>query len=122
MNPSMKKYIPYILLATLAAACHKELDLRPSDTIDPTGAYQNADDINKGLMGAYSALSYYSSIYYTSLVTDETILSSENITGRGVATRRWQYDGTLLHEAWKDNYIAIDRLDRAFATGFAEAV
>ncbi|PGH38750.1 MAG: RagB/SusD family nutrient uptake outer membrane protein [Candidatus Nephrothrix sp. EaCA] len=118
MNPSMKKYIPYILLAILAAACNKELDLRPSDTIDPTGAYQNADDINKGLMGAYSALSYYSSIYYTSLVTDETVLPSDNVAGRGAVTRRWQYDGTLLHEAWKDNYIAIDRLNRAlYAAG-----
>ena len=113
MNPSMKKYIPYILLATLAAACNKELDLRPSDTIDPQSLYPNLDDVKKGLMGAYSALTYYSSIYYTSLVTDETVLPSDNTTGRGVATRRWQYDGTLLHEAWKENYIAIDRLNRA---------
>lgn len=109
----MKKYIQHILLAVLVAACNKQLDIRPSDTIDPKNIYPNLDDVNKGLMGAYSALTHYSSIYYTSLVTDENMLPSENTTGRGVATHRWQYDGTFLHDAWQENYIAIDRLNRA---------
>lgn len=112
----IRKYSRYILLITFAfAACNKQIDLRPSDTIDPAGAYKNVDDINKGLLGAYSTLSYYSSIRYTSLITDENMLPSENSTGSGFATHRWQYDGSFLHDAWKDNYIAIDRLNRALS-------
>lgn len=119
----MKKYLIYISIITIAAsACNKQLDLRPSDYIDPEGAYQNVEDVNQGLLGAYSALSYYSSIRYTSLITDENMLPSENSTGSGFATHRWQYDGSFLHDAWKDNYIAIDRLNRALSASYRVAV
>ncbi|WP_119078880.1 RagB/SusD family nutrient uptake outer membrane protein [Chitinophaga alhagiae] len=112
----MKKYFLFIIAITFAAAaCNKQLDLRPSDYIDPEGAYRNVDDIGQGLLGAYSVLSYYSSVRYTSLITDENMLPSENSTGSGVATHRWQYDGSFLHDAWKDNYIAIDRVNRALS-------
>src|SRR5690606_2610629 len=113
---SIRKSLRYILPVTFACiACNKQIDLRPSDTIDPAGAYKNVDDINQGPLGAYSSLSYYSSIRYTSLITDENMLPSENSTGSGFATHRWQYDGSFLHDAWKDNYIAIDRLNRALS-------
>ncbi|RPD41043.1 RagB/SusD family nutrient uptake outer membrane protein [Chitinophaga barathri] len=119
----MKKYFLYITAITFAAsACNKQLDLRPSDYIDPEGAYQNVEDVNQGLLGAYSILSYYSSIRYTSLITDENMLPSENSTGSGFATHRWQYDGSFLHDAWKDNYIAIDRLNRALSASRKVAV
>lgn len=112
----MKKYFHYIIIITFAAsACNKQIDLRPSDTIDPQGAYQNVEDINKGLLGAYAALTYYSTIRYTSLITDENMLPSENSTGSGFATHRWQYDGSFLHDSWKEDYIAIDRLNRALS-------
>lgn len=112
----MKKYIHYILMmAFVAAACNKQLDIRPSDSIDPKGAYQNVDDIKKGLLGAYSALTHLSSIYYTSLVTDENMLPSENTTGRGTDTYRWQYDGSFSHDGWKENYLAINRLNWALS-------
>ncbi|WP_346318767.1 RagB/SusD family nutrient uptake outer membrane protein [Chitinophaga sp. YIM B06452] len=119
----MKKYLLYITVITFAAtACNKQLDLRPSDYIDPKGAYQSVEDVNQGLLGAYSALNYYSSIRYTSLITDENMLPSENSTGSGFATHRWQYDGSFLHDAWKDNYIAIDRLNRALSASYRVAV
>lgn len=120
---SMKKYLLYISAAAFfTSACNKQLDLRPSDYIDPEGAYQNVEDVNQGLLGAYSALNYYSSIRYTSLITDENMLPSENSTGSGFATHRWQYDGSFLHDAWKDNYIAIDRLNRALSASYSVAV
>jgi hypothetical protein len=73
------------------------------------------DDLNQDLLGAYAELSYYSSIYYTSIVTDECMLPSENSSGSGVATHRWQYDGSFTHDAWPDNYVAIDRVNRVLA-------
>ncbi len=72
-------------------------------------------DLNEGLLGAYNKLNQYSSIFYTSRITDEVMLPSENNTGSGVATHRWQYDGSFEHDAWGDNYAAIDRANRVLA-------
>lgn len=96
-------------------ACNKQIDLTPTDSIDPSKAFRTVDDLNQGLIGAYANLSYYSSIYYTSLVTDECMLPSENSSGSGFATHRWQYDGSFTHPAWPDNYVAIDRANRVLA-------
>jgi len=96
-------------------SCNKQIDLAPTDTIDPTKAFRNVSDVNKGLLGAYEGLNHYSSIFYTSRITDEVMLPSENSTGGGVATHRWQYDGSFQHDAWGDNYFAIDRANRVLA-------
>ena len=110
------KITPAVLgLSLCVASCSKQLDLKPTDSIDPTKAFQKVDDLNQGLLGAYAELSYYSSIYYTSIVTDECMLPSENSSGSGVATHRWQYDGSFTHDAWPENYVAIDRVNRVLA-------
>ncbi len=104
------------LAATLCfGACSKQLDLAPTDNIDPTKAFRTVDDLNQGLLGAYAELTYRSSIYYTSIVTDECMLPPENVSGSGVATHRWQYDGSFEHDAWPDNYVSIDRANRVLA-------
>jgi hypothetical protein len=99
----------------LSTACNKQLDLLPTDEIDPSKALKSVKDVNEGLLGAYNALNYYSSIFYTTRITDEVMLPSENSTGSGVATYRWQYDGAFQHDAWYDNYRAIDRANRVLA-------
>jgi starch-binding outer membrane protein, SusD/RagB family len=109
-----------ISLATLVVSlftmsCSKQIDLFPTDSIDPSKAFKSVADINAGLLGAYNKLNYYSSIYYTSRITDEVMLPSENSTGSGVATYRWQYDGSFVHDAWPDNYSAIDRANRVLS-------
>lgn len=96
-------------------SCNKQIDLLPTDTIDPSKAFKTVKDINAGLLGAYNKLNYYSSIFYTSRIVDEVMLPSENSTGSGVATHRWQYDGSFVHDAWPDNYMAIDRANRVLA-------
>lgn len=112
----IRKYIiPAFLFFLGLASCKKQINLLPSDSIDPSKAFQKVEDLNQGLLGAYAALSYYSSIYYTSLITDECMLPSENNTGSGFATHRWQYDGSFEHPAWPDNYVAIDRVNRVLA-------
>ncbi|WP_127126559.1 RagB/SusD family nutrient uptake outer membrane protein [Pseudoflavitalea rhizosphaerae] len=115
-----KYFYKNIILSSVAAimglsSCNKQLDLKPSDDIDPSKAFRNVKDVNAGVLGAYSALNYYSSIFYTTRITDEVMLPSENSTGSGVATYRWQYDGTFQHDAYYDNYKAIDRLNRVLA-------
>lgn len=110
----MKNIFKHIGIAAivLSIACTKQIDLIPSDTIDPSKAFETVADLDAGLLGGYAGLNIYSSIYYTSRVTDETTLPSENNTGSGVATYRWQYDGSFLHDAWPDNYKVIDRVNR----------
>lgn len=111
-----KKWLPGLALVALGlTACNKQLDLKPTDTIDPSKAFRSVKDLNEGLLGAYAKLNYYSSIFYTSRITDEVMLPSENNTGSGVATHRWQYDGSFVHDAWLDNYTAIDRANRVLA-------
>jgi len=104
-----------IVVAFGVVSCNKQIDLLPTDTIDPSKAFKTVKDINAGLLGAYNKLNYYSNIFYTSRITDEVMLPSENSTGSGVATYRWQYDGSFIHDAWPDNYIAIDRANRVLA-------
>jgi hypothetical protein len=103
------------VVALGVTSCNKQIDLLPTDTIDPSKAFKTVKDVNAGLLGAYNKLNYYSSIFYTSRITDEVMLPSENSTGSGVATYRWQYDGSFVHDAWPDNYIAIDRANRVLA-------
>ncbi|MBO9565774.1 MAG: RagB/SusD family nutrient uptake outer membrane protein [Niastella sp.] len=96
-------------------SCNKQIDLTPTDTIDPSKAFRSVKDVNEGVLGVYNKLNYYSSIFYTSRIVDEVMLPSENSTGGGVATHRWQYDGSFVHDAWGDNYKAIDRANRVLA-------
>jgi starch-binding outer membrane protein, SusD/RagB family len=103
------------ILAICLASCSKQLNLLPTDSIDPSKAFQKVDDLNQGLLGAYSGLSYRFSIYFTSLVTDECMLPSENGTGTGFATHRWQYDGSFEHDSWPGDYLVIDRVNRVLA-------
>ena len=104
-----------LVISLFAMSCSKQIALVPTDSIDPSKAFKSVADINAGLLGAYNKLNYYSSIFYTSRITDEVMLPSENSTGSGVATYRWQYDGSFIHDAWPDNYSAIDRANRVLA-------
>ncbi len=107
--------ITFLLLAV--TSCNKNLGLTPSDFIDASKAYRNIPDINLGLIGAYAALGT-SSITNTSLITDETMLPTENTTGGNVSTYRWQYDGsnTTITAGFDNNYIAIDRINRVLSS------
>jgi hypothetical protein len=95
-------------------SCNKQLDLQPTDSIDPEKAFKTLSDINQGVLGAYDPLSY-NNIYYNSLVSDEIMLPSENFTGSGFSTYRWQFDGSNTFESWNENYLAIDRANRVLA-------
>ena len=100
-------------LGLFTFSCKQQLDLTPIDSIDATKAFRNLSDINLGLVGAYAVLGT-SHISNTTLVSDEAMLPSENGTGGGVATHRWQYDGSSpsVTTAFAENYTAIDRLNR----------
>lgn len=115
-NAFYKKILLAAAVVSLSiVSCKKQIDFLPTDSIDPSKAFKTVKDLNVGLLGVYNKLNYYSSIFYTSRITDEVMLPSENSTGSGVATHRWQYDGSFIHDAWPDNYTAIDRANRVLA-------
>lgn len=109
------KAIAILAVIVLSASCSKQIDLRPTDEVGPDKAFETVADLEAGLLGAYQGMTYYSNIFYTSRVTDETMLPSENSTGSGFATYRWQYDGSSPHDAWLENYVIIDRVNRVLA-------
>ncbi|PSL47522.1 putative outer membrane starch-binding protein [Chitinophaga niastensis] len=99
-----------LLLPLCILSCNKQLDLSPTDNIiDPGNSFRNVADLNSGLLGAYSGLTY-NTIYNVSLVTDECTLPAENNTGGGVATYRWKIDpsSTTITSSFGENYIAIN--------------
>lgn len=103
-----------LALSVCILACNKQLDLSPTDSIiDPGRTFRTVNDLNGGLLGAYSGLTY-NTIYGISLVTDECTLPSENGTGGGVATYRWQIDpsNTTITASFGEYYVAIDRANR----------
>ncbi|MEO6819404.1 MAG: RagB/SusD family nutrient uptake outer membrane protein [Ginsengibacter sp.] len=110
------QFIMIIFAIGAISSCSKQLDLHPSDQIDASKAFRNVDDLNKGAIGAYALLGY-DDITNTSLVSDECMLPTENTTGGGVATYRWQYDGSsgTVTGYFGDNYVVIDRLNRVLA-------
>lgn len=106
----------FLLLPLVIISCSKQLDITPTDTIDEVKAFRNLNDINLGILGAYAGLGA-SNITNTSLVSDEAMLPSENATGGGVASHRWQYDGSngTITAAFGENYIVINRVNRVLA-------
>ena len=114
----MKKIcIPIILLVYLAvSSCNKKLDLSPTDSIDVTKAFTSVSDLEKGLLGVYSANDQTNKIYIASLLSDETKISDEN-RGQGQFTFKFQYSSAIgEHNAdFAQYYVMLDRLHRVLA-------
>lgn len=104
----------FILLysaAFLSFSCNK-LDLKPTDSIDPSKAFRNVDDVNMGVLGAYAPLDY-TLIEASAIASDEVMLPTEN-TVSNTASYRWLYNSSYesVTSAWKEYYVIIDRVNR----------
>lgn len=91
-------------------SCNK-LDLAPTDSIDPTKAFRNLEDVNMGVLGAYAPLS--STLLETgAIVSDEVMLPTEN-TVSNTALHRWMYNSSYgsVTSAWSEYYVVIDRVN-----------
>jgi len=108
------RYTIIFSLLIISASCTK-LDMKPTDTIDPSKAFRNIGDINMGLIGAYALLDN-TMIINNSIVADEAMLPTEN-TVSNTDAYRWIYTGssgsvTALYSTY---YTAIDRINRTLA-------
>jgi len=120
----MKKnnFISFILVSLIfiLAGCSKELDLQPTDTFNENNSYQNLDDIDKGLQGAYDRYGAYANdMYVSALLSDEGKLGPDN-GGGGVQAYRYQFSsdatsGGDVVAAWGSYYYLIDQVNRVLA-------
>ncbi|MFC3199847.1 RagB/SusD family nutrient uptake outer membrane protein [Parapedobacter deserti] len=102
------------LAAAMLASCNA-LDLGPTDTIDPSRAFRNVNDLNMGLLGAYAVLDF-TLIGVTSVVSDEAVMPEENTVSNSDAYR-WLYTSSSgsVTSAFAEYYMAIDRANRVLA-------
>jgi len=115
MKKLIYPFIAFVVLVTFAS-CKKQLDLHPTDSIDISKAFLNVSDLEKGLLGVYSANSQINKIYIGSILADETKISNEN-RGQGQIEYKWQYKaGTAgVTDAYRQYYSMIDRIHRVLA-------
>ena len=92
-------------------SCTKDLDLRPTDSVDASKAYTNMKDITAGLYSVYAGNSNINRIYIASILADETKLSDEN-RGQGQFQFKWQYTSTSTPAGLGQQYSMIDQVHR----------
>lgn len=111
----MKKQFLLLLSASmlLSLACKKALDLAPTNTIDPSKAFQSVTDLNTGALGVYASLGWEGSTYVGSIMADEARISPEN-RGQGQFIHKWTHTSTDgdAARAWGSSYAVIDRANR----------
>lgn len=106
-----KILILFFCIGLMFQSCSK-LDTPPSDSIDPSKAFRNLNDLNMGVLGAYAPLTY-TLIEASAIVSDEVMLPTEN-TVSNTATHRWLYNSSYgsVTSAWSEYYVVIDRVNR----------
>jgi len=116
------KNILFLFLAgsmLMTSGCKKDLDLRPTDTIDPEKAFRTLADIRLGLNSAYSKYSRLTTMYVSALLSDEIKLGPDN-GGGGQFGYRYQYgsDGTTGSDVtggWFAFYLMLDQINRVLS-------
>ncbi|MRG46254.1 RagB/SusD family nutrient uptake outer membrane protein [Chitinophaga sp. SYP-B3965] len=119
-----------ILFLVFASSCLADLDVKPTEIIDQTLAFQSVDDVNAGVLGVYAGLSTYT-ISTNTLLSDEAMWPTENNTNRGTLMYSWRQD-PVNPEAiapWQSFYQVLDRanrildvIDNVFATPQEEQI
>ena len=114
----LNKLIFGSVLLMILFSCKKELEIRPSDSIDDVKAFQSVADLEKGLFGVYSSYGggLFNGIYIGSILADEVKISNEN-RGQGQFTFKWQFTagGGEHNGDYTTFYRAIDRAHRVLA-------
>ncbi|TCV18727.1 putative outer membrane starch-binding protein [Sphingobacterium alimentarium] len=102
--------IAFSIVGLVLQSCNK-LNLAPTDSIDPSKAFRNLEDVNMGVLGAYAPLST-SLIEAAAIVSDEVLLPTEN-TVSNTALHRWMYNSSYgsVTSAWNEYYVVIDRVN-----------
>ncbi len=108
-----------ILLATLVS-CDAYLDIKPTDSIDDSKAFETVEDLDKGMIGVYALLGNASVVAINDRASDDLRLSPQN-TGQGVQVHNWTYNAGTgdVGAYWSQMYYAIDRANRLLSVAEA---
>ncbi len=122
----MKKIFLYTIIASLMllSACEGFIDLKPTHQLDRSNTFQNIEDYDNALTGAYGALvsvtrpltgtsvGYYGRNYLCmpEYMTDNTTRTVELFSGQD-DTDNWLATPTAgrITDAWNDPYVVINR-------------
>jgi starch-binding outer membrane protein, SusD/RagB family len=105
-----------LLLSSFIAfySCKKQLDLKPTDTLNETVAFRTIADAQLGANEVYGRYgTYLNTIYASAIVTDEVKIGVDN-NGQGALTYRFQYasDNGDVTGAYNGFYSLIDQANR----------
>jgi len=91
-------------------SCDK-LDNGPTDSIDPSKAFRNVEDVNMGVIGVYAPITT-SLIEAGAIVSDEVMLPKENIVSN-TSLHKWEYNSSSgsVTAALDEYYIVINRIN-----------
>ena len=107
-----KNIFALLLISGITFQSCSKLDSPPTDVIDITKAFRNVDDVNMGVLGAYSTLSS-SLLEVSAIVSDEVMFPTENTVSNSTA-HRWLYNSTTgsVTSPFYEYYTVIDRANR----------
>ena len=111
----ISKYIAYAAFGFVAlSGCSKQLDLKPTDTINESNGYRTINDAQLGVNGAYSRYTaLFNDLFLTSLLSDEAKLGADN-AGQGALTYRYQITSESgdIQGGYASYYTMIDQINR----------
>lgn len=111
----ISKYIAYAAFGFVAlSGCSKQLDLKPTDTINESNGYRTINDAQLGVNGAYSRYTaLFNDFYLTTLLSDEAKLGADN-AGQGALTYRYQITSESgdIQGGYASYYTMIDQINR----------
>ncbi|GAB3651032.1 RagB/SusD family nutrient uptake outer membrane protein [Echinicola sediminis] len=115
----MKRQSIVLMIAVLClggTACTEVLDQEPKDTIGEDIAFEDADDVEAGILGVYSAVSGSNLVALASRSSDELRRSDEN-RGQGIQMHNWTYNSSTPEPEglWINNYVIVNRANRVLA-------
>lgn len=101
-----------LLLAGAITGCKKEnLDIIPTNIFEASRAFSTVNDLEQGILGAYSSYSYENTMYINALLSDEVKISSEN-RGQGQFEFKYQYNSGTESFGYGAFYVTINRANR----------
>lgn len=120
----MKKYIYTIAIAVLLSlgACNKQLDIKPTGTIDQTLAIRTSKDVQSTLVGTYNRMGnadlYGGGVFYEPdlLATQEIINwngTFQNLTE--MVNQRMVNSNSSAEDTWLAAYVAINQTNNVLA-------
>jgi hypothetical protein len=107
------KIVSLSLGVLLFTACDSYLNLKPTDSIDDSKAFETIEDLELGIKGVYAMIGNEGMISLSSRASDDLRLSADN-RGFGVQIHNWSYNSSTgeFGSIMSIMYHAIDRANR----------